>query len=295
MTIAVNSASGLRFEIEVAVRLMADNASSAFLPPLVFTGVACVHSGANLQTTVLALAASTLLFFCYTYAFDAANQAVGAAEDALNKPHRPIPSGLISTERVMRRFWCVMPLYTLLGWLTGTLAWVLLWQAVVIGLNLWSRPRHYLVVKPIAMLLGTVAQLGCAWQVVAPLDAVGWSWVLVISVVFNLPLCFEDLRDVAGDRRIGRRTLVLTAGHWPVRVWFAVTMVAVPVVVHLLLFAPSPASRGMVMSCDVLVATMSGAAVVRGLLLRTVRADRRTYLLYTFTYGATLASGLVLL
>lgn len=79
VTIAVNPARGLRFEIEVAVRLMVDNASSAFLPPLVFTGVACVHSRANLQTTVLALAASTLLFLCYNYVFDAANQAVGAA------------------------------------------------------------------------------------------------------------------------------------------------------------------------------------------------------------------------
>jgi 1,4-dihydroxy-2-naphthoate octaprenyltransferase len=288
-------AARLRFEMAVTARLLADNASASSLPPLLFTAVACAHYQTSSAKTILYLTTSAVLFVFYQYVFDTSNQARGVQEDMLNKPYRPIPSGMITSQGALRRFWCAMPLYTLLGWLTGTLVWVLLWQAVVIGLNLVSAPRHYFIAKPIAMILGTIAQLAAAWQIVAPLDSVGWSWVLVLAITFNLPLPFEDVRDMDGDRRIGRRTLALLIGHWPVRIWFAITMTALPITLHLLLLAPSHAGVFAVVACDTAIVALSWTAAARSLLLRTVPADRVTYLLGTFTYCVAMGCGLVVL
>jgi len=286
---------GLHFEAGITVRMLVDDASSAILPPVLFTAAVCSHYRLDAADTMRHLGVNLLLFTLYLYIFDASNQARGAREDALNKPYRPIPAGLITSKGMTRRLWCALPLYTLLGWATGTLPWVLLWQAVVLAHNLLSSPRYYVVFKPIAMTLGIVAQLAAAWSSVAPLDRVGWSWVLVLAFAYNVPLPFEDVRDMAGDRQIGRRTLPLMTGHWPVRIWFAVNMALLPLVLHILLFAPTHPRQSTLFACDLVVAALTWTAGATSLLVRTVRADRFSYLVYTFSYAAALACGYVLL
>ncbi|MEU6708136.1 UbiA family prenyltransferase [Streptomyces wuyuanensis] len=273
---------------------MVDDVLAALLPAVLFTAVACVHYGIDAVGTTLHVATSVVLFSLYLYVFNASNQARSVTEDMANKPYRPVPRGLISPTGAMRRFWCAMAIYTLLGWLTGTLIWVVLWQTVVIGLNLWSLPRHYWVLKPVAMGLGLVVQLAAAWQIVAPPNTVIWSWVLTIAVAFVLPMPFEDVRDMDGDRQIGRRTLPLSVGHWPVRIGFAVTMTALPLALYLLLFRFSHASPITIAACTAVVVIASWSAVIRSLLFRTAPADRATYLIYTFTYCVVISCGLVL-
>jgi 4-hydroxybenzoate polyprenyltransferase len=70
-------------------------------------------------------------------------------------------------------------------------------------------------------------------------------------------LPFEDIRDMVGDRAIGRRTFALMVGHWPVRITFAMIMFAIPVVLYLLLFSRSHATPGAVWACGAVVAVMS--------------------------------------
>ncbi|RSM98240.1 hypothetical protein DMB42_45410 [Nonomuraea sp. WAC 01424] len=226
-------------EIKLTGRLMADNAVASWLPGVTFTAAACAHHDIGGWPLARHLVISGLLFGLFAYIFDTSNQAKGAVEDAVNKPYRPVPAALTTPSGLLRRFWIAMAAYGLLGWATGTLMWVALWQAIVIGLHLLVRPGHYLLVKPVPLLAGTVAQLAAAWQLAGPVDATGWRWILVLAIAFNVPLRFEDVRDVDGDRRLGRITLPMVIGHWPVRLWFAASMIAFPVVVYLLLVAPA--------------------------------------------------------
>ncbi len=284
-----------RFEAELTRKLIVDNAGAAFLPGLAFTAAACAHYGVTGWPLVWTIATSLPLTFLYIYVFDTSNQATGADEDRINKPHRPIPLGLTTPHGLLRRFWSAAPLYLLLGWLTGTLAWVALWLVDVIGLNLVATPRHYLWTKPIGMFVGTIAQLACFWQLVGPIDATGWTWILVLAIGFNLPLRYEDVRDIDGDRTRGRVTLPMLIGHWPIRLWFAVVMAAIPVVLHVMLFAPSPAPTPVVLACDAVIAAMSWTCTATSLLVRTNTTDRRSYMLYTFTYAASVTCGAILL
>lgn len=285
----------LRHEAVLTVRLVADNVTTTILPATLFTAASAGYHRVGGAELALDLVGALLVFGLYLYVFDASNQARPGAEDRINKPHRPIPSGMVTHRGLLIRFWLTMPVYTILGLLFGIVEWVLLWQAIVIVLNLLSVPRHYLFVKPVTILAGTIAQLAAAWQLAGPLDPVGWSWILVIGVGFTLALPFEDVRDMAGDRAIGRRTLALTVGPWPVRVAFAIVMTAFPIGVFLLLFQHSPAGPASVAVCTVAVTALSWTAAARSLLLHTVRADRHTYLLYSAVYCAVLASAVPLL
>ncbi|WP_171076248.1 UbiA family prenyltransferase [Streptomyces sp. YIM 121038] len=283
------------FEARVTGRMMAANAPAAFLSPVLFTAVACVHHHVGGPATALHVAVSTLWFALFLYVFDASNQVRGATEDALNKPYRPIPSGLLTPQALMRRFWCAMLLYALLGLVTATLLWVLLWQAATVVLHFVSAPRIYFAVKPMLMQLGIITQLAAAWQLVAPLDTTAWAWVLVTGVGYNLAMIYEDVRDMEGDRSIGRRTLPLIVGHWPVRIWFAAVMTALPLALHHWLFAPSNARPALIAACTLTVTGMNWYAALRSLVIRNARADRITYQLYGLAFGVTLTCGLVLL
>ncbi len=160
-----------------------------------------------------------------------------------------------------------MAVYTLVGWFAGILPWVLLWQADIVGLNLLSRPRHY----------------------------TGWAWILVITITFMAALPFEDVRDMAGDRAIGRQTLALTVGPWPVRIWFAAVTSVLPAVLYLLLYRHSHAATPVILTCSAAVAALSLTTTARSLCIRTVPADRINYLLFTITYCVAVAMGLPLL
>jgi 4-hydroxybenzoate polyprenyltransferase len=186
-----------------------------------------------------------------------------------------------------------MALFALMGIATDTLPWILLWQAAVISLNLVARPRDYLWTKPIAMLAGILAQLGAAWTIAGPLDRTAWTWTL--TVAFNLPMRIEDVRDMKGDRSTGRTTLPLIIGHWPVRIWFAFVSLLLPLVTHLLLFAPADPSPLTLITCDAIMIIMNGAAAALALYPRSPIADRIGYQIHCLTYCAVLACGIEVL
>jgi hypothetical protein len=60
------------------------------------------------------------------------------------------------------------------------------------------------------------------------------------------------------DRAIGRRTLALTVGPWPVRIWFA----AVTAVLYLLLYRHSHAATPVILTCSAVVAALSWTTTV---------------------------------
>ncbi|MFC5183478.1 UbiA family prenyltransferase [Actinomadura harenae] len=274
--------------------MTADNLLANIPSPLMFVLGACFHLHLGALQTAVHGGRIILLQTLYGYVFDASNQSRGADEDRINKPHRPVPSGLITPGGARRRFWCVMPVYTLAGWELGVLEWVLLFQAVTTFLNLLCPPRAYLWCKTPCMILSTVAQLAAAWQSVAPIDSTAGWWILIIPVLFCLALPFEDVRDMAGDRAVGRRTPVLVLGEWPLRIWFAGLLACIPFALHYALYLPTRAPGPRILFCDMALAIACWTPALRALLLRNTAADRLTYQLLITAYVITMLTGPVL-
>jgi 4-hydroxybenzoate polyprenyltransferase len=82
------------------------------------------------------------------------------------------------------------------------------------------------------------------------------------------------VRGHLGDRAIGRRTLALTVGPWPVRIWFAAVTAVLPAVLYLLLYRHSHAATPVILTCSAVVAALSWTTTV-AMSLRLLCAPRR--------------------
>ena len=173
---------------------------------------------ASFSIAVRLILKTCLLGFAYLYVFDIVNQTMAVAEDKVNKPYRPIPSGMITIRGALCRWvvsWFEYPIlsYVLAG--REAAVWALLWEAEVGFCYVWPRPNN-----PVARNLfggfGTFIMLGQVNAVVMHEDqdrnlslfllaALG-GWVGVVTQL-------QEFHDVDGDRAAGKKTLLVVLGE----------------------------------------------------------------------------------
>lgn len=282
-------------EVNLAWRITAHNMMIVGPTSVLFSIAAGVHHDLPVGELLAGLGEATVLGLLSVYLLDSSNQVRSGEEDALNKPNRPIPAGLLTPAGMARRAWTSMAIYILLGWLWGVLPLVLLWSVAVIWNSRFAPPRYYLWWKTPQNIVATFVMCTTAWQVTGPLDATAWTWIVTITLYFCFSLIYEDVRDMDGDRAIGRRTPALVFGPTFVRYWFATFMVLLPGVVYFVLVRSSDVDdwRGWV-SVGV-VGTLSWYCAARALWRQGPAADGLTYQLFSFTWAVTCATAPLLL
>lgn len=286
-----------RRETAVTARMLADNVLASSAPPLVFTLASALRFGSSVEESIRAVAVSLVWSTLFLYVFDSCNQAVGAAEDARNKPYRPVPAGLVSVAGMRRRAMAGSVLFLAVS---AGISWVTFfsaaaWIAAVVSLYVVCPVRYAHLYKPLPMFVGTLAQLAGSWAIVQPLDGAVWWWVLVVSALFPIALPIEDVRDTAGDLACGRRTLALRWGPERVRGLFVGLMVLWPCIVHVLLFSRSGADWSAVRTMTGMFAALCWVTAVQTARDRSRRGSRRAFTLYSGVHFALVASSLVLL
>lgn len=234
-----------------------------------------------------------IYFWLYCVSFCLSNQLAGEAEDRLNKPDRPLVSGLVSRRGTWLRWFGAMTLFTLVGWWLGVVEWTLLWQVTLTLHNLGGFARHYWL-KNLSMTLGAIAQLAAAWQMVRPLTPEAWVWIFVPALTLLSNASLQDLRDIEGDRMNRRRTLPIIFGVNATRVFVAVAFVLLALLTHFALFVPAGLHAGALL-LDLILAGLCLVIAGRVLLLRTTAADHSSYMLYTYWYCFLLAAAIVVL
>jgi len=272
------------------------------LPAVVIAGLltasAALHAGggASIVGWARVLASGVVFFGLYLYAFCLMNQISGVEEDAVNKPDRPIPSGLVTLEGAKVRRAIVMIAYPLVGHALGGLALLqlaLLAQGLFIAHEQGGLHRHWLS-KNLCAALGLLVLLAGAWTMVAPLTPAGWRWILFAATSFGITLPLQDLRDADGDRRAGRTTLVMTVGEPAARAALGLAIALQPVATHLVLIAPL--HRGWkAAGCEAILTLVNLVTAARAVALRDERADHATYMLHSLWFSALLATAIVLL
>ncbi len=229
------------------------------------------------------LAGAATYFFLYVYTFAVSNQITGLEEDRLNKPDRPLPAGMTTLEGAWIRWIIGMLLFAGVGWILGVLEWALMWQLSFCLYNFAGFARHF-VTKSLIMGLGVIAQLAAAWSIVAPVPPVAWRWISGLAFVAFVFCNIQDLRDVAGDRTLRRRTMPLVYGlrrscH---ALAFAFALL-LPLVTHLWLFAPLPETP-VTWSLEAFATVLSWVIAARLIRQQQPPALHRTYLLFTYWY-----------
>lgn len=260
--------------------------SATVVPATIFATAAWSHAHLPVADLPSVLARCVLYFWLYIYTFNLSNQLTGIAEDRVNKPHRPLISGLITPRQAWWRLSITTTAFLTVGTAFGVLEWTLLWTAAWIIHNHLGGAKTWWG-KNSAMVAGTIAQLAAAWQIVTPLTPVAWTWILAIAVPLGILVSLQDLRDMGGDIANGRRTAVMVWGVSNSRLLFCIAFAVYPVGLYFLLYQHAPASAVVIggVAC-----TLSWAIAVRVVRWRTPHSDNITYMLYTYWYCATLVS-----
>ncbi|KAI1758644.1 UbiA prenyltransferase family [Hypoxylon sp. FL1150] len=150
--------------------------------------------------------------------FDLANQRASesVAEDRINKPWRPIPTGRITSDQTRRIMLAYVPLALWLNLYLGT------WrQALIIHIVTWLyndlRGMDEVFVREILISVGygmfNSGSLQIALGSQAKVSGHGVIWICVVSSVILTTMQIQDLKDQEGDRLRGRRTIVLLFGE----------------------------------------------------------------------------------
>lgn len=291
--ILINSITAASRELYVWFQVVKYDLFASTIPGVVFM-LATWKAHSSSATKLLELLVwGVPYFFLYIFTFCLSNQLNGVDEDRLNKPDRPLVRGLLSRRGAQVRWVISMIVFALLGWWLGVLEWALLWEGVIILHNFLGWSKHWFT-KNMAMFLGTVAQLAAAWQIVTVLTPTGWRWVLTLAVGVFLLVGLQDLRDIAGDKVVKRRTLPIVFGTKPVRIFLSIGFTLQAVVTHFALIQPAGSSPALLL-CSAGLAILNLVIAARAVLYRSPEADHHTYMMYNYWYCFALASAFIVL
>lgn len=279
-------------ELYISWRFLRNDVWAGILPGVAFTLVALRQAQAPPPDFAQTIGWSVLYFWFYLYGHTLANQIVGIEEDRINKPERPLPSGLVSRTGALRRLAVATVLLIATGFLLGVGRWALLWAATYLLLNFFGH-RHWFWKNTLPMSVGAVAMLGAAWEMVRPMTGVEWRTVLSIAGFVAVTSPIQDFRDIEGDRVLNRRTLPLAVGERRGRILISLALVAWLPVAWLILRPAlgSPVGKAFALSLTMLELLVA----VRLLRFRGAVADHRTYRLYEQLYCLYVVSAFALL
>ncbi|WP_282785597.1 MULTISPECIES: UbiA family prenyltransferase [unclassified Nocardia] len=260
--------------------------TATVVPATIFVLAASGNAGLPAGRIPAIMLGCCVYFWLYIYTFNLSNQLTGINEDRVNKPHRPLVRGLITPDGARCRLVVVTGVFLVVGVVLGVAEWTVLWIAAWVFHN-HLRGAMTWWGKNTAMVAGTVAQLGAAWQIVTPLSAAAWTWILAIAVPLGVLVSLQDLRDLEGDLAAGRRTAVVVFGEQRLRVLLGASFAIYPFVLYVLLYAHAPTTATLLGGVAALVSFTISVRVLR---CRDRSSDNTTYMLYTYWYCLTLAS-----
>lgn len=280
----------VRREIHLSWLFIRSDRWTTVFPATCFVLAAVVHVRMPLGEAAVTVASGVLYFWFFVYEHTLANQLVGVEEDRVNKPLRPLVSGRCSIRGARTRLIAVRVLFPVYGYCLGVLEWALMWQLLSVLQHECGWGRHWLG-RNLYAGIGVVAQLAAAWEIAAPLTPDAWRWIVTLMVTVTLLMSVQDLRDITGDRAVGRSTMPLVFGERNTRIFLCVGFAVGPVAIHHFLMAPA-GPHWWIVATDVVLCGLSLLLAVRVVLRRGQPADQHTYRLVEQWYTLALAASL---
>ncbi|KUI69962.1 Digeranylgeranylglyceryl phosphate synthase [Cytospora mali] len=189
-----------------------------------------VSMGPSLPFSQIFKSAPGMLLWSWSnlFLFNLHNQrhAPAIAEDAINKPWRPLPAGRLSPHQATRIMYCTYPVVLLISSAAGGMLPCLLEAVFCLWYNEWGGASD-------PVLKNILNGLGFACFFAGPLEiATGNSvfsggmkaatWLSILAAAISTTSHAQDFRDMDGDRATGRMTVPLLIGDMNARVLLAV-------------------------------------------------------------------------
>ncbi|ORY16760.1 UbiA prenyltransferase family-domain-containing protein [Clohesyomyces aquaticus] len=236
----------------------------------------------DLLSTLLRLPAALLGVWTNLLIFNISNQRSPSAveEDKINKPHRPLPSGLITSDGSRRVLLAAVPLVLLLNWTLG--AWqetLLLFTSTWMYNDLQGCDEDW-ILRNLLIAVGYGLYSCAALRIMTgsehSITATGLQWLVIITLVMFITQHICDIKDQEGDRSRGRRSAPIVLGDELVR-W----SVAVPILVSSII---SPMFFGLRLWSGMTLSTLiiGSTVAARTMVYRDLKSDKLTWKLWAF-------------
>ncbi|KAJ7302767.1 UbiA prenyltransferase family-domain-containing protein [Mycena albidolilacea] len=188
--------------------------SASLIPGMMYaiTAIRCLPSPLSTAFIALGIGRALIYLVLYLYSYNLSNQIAGVAEDSINKPDRPLPSGRVSLRGAYVRLYASIVAFLVIGAAWGVMRWTILWLLLSIAENFTGLGKHWFTRNTVFISAGTVCLLQPMWELFAPSRPREWNWVLILSSLCGTLANVQDFRDVEGDRATGRHTLPLAFG-----------------------------------------------------------------------------------
>jgi 1,4-dihydroxy-2-naphthoate octaprenyltransferase len=201
---------------------------AAVAPVLAGTGAAAALDGFRLVPALLALVVSLALQVAVNYANDYSDGRRGTDADRVG-PMRLVGSGAASAEQVLRAAVAAFAVAGVAGLaLAAMSSWWLLAVGAVCIAAAWTYtggplPYGYRALGEVFVFVffGLVAVVGTTFVQTRTLDRLAFATAVPIGLLIVAILVVNNLRDVAGDAAVGKRTLAVVVGERATRTGYA--------------------------------------------------------------------------
>ncbi|KAJ8507736.1 hypothetical protein ONZ45_g9926 [Pleurotus djamor] len=218
----------------------------------------------------------------FIYFFNLSNQVTGLEEDRINKPDRPLVTGKVSIEGAKRRWVTCVACFLGIAAKNGRqVPETLMWIAITGVLCLIPAGGHWFVKNTVGMMLGAWAFIGGTYKAVAVPTAEIQRFMLVVGLWVGVMAQAQDLRDIEGDRAIGRKTLPVAIGE--ARSRFVITLLMIPLGYGILW------AGGVAAEAPILLLAAHAVLGYRITSGKGAQYDHKTYMLFTYLFCAVLA------
>ena len=281
--------SGLLQEITTIYLFIRSDLLAVFVPGALTLLASWIVSGASLNVLPLYFLNSLIFSFLFLYTVCLSNQLISIEEDRKNKPWRPLPSNLVTIQGTYSRLVFANILLLLLAYQLNIFYFAVLWQLVTFFTDR-MRWHIYLGAKNLVfMTLGVFALFCSQWQIIQPLDASIYQYAIILSIWSGLAFHIQDMRDQAGDRLIGRKTLPLAIGDGNARIALALFFLIFSPLIILLLFTTNiPIERligdSILNVLFILILLFNWFIAYRILKFRTASGDHKSYTSFLYLF-----------
>ncbi|KAF2969137.1 hypothetical protein GQX73_g4388 [Xylaria multiplex] len=255
-------------EASLCWNLLKSNIDGAFLPFPIFTMASLLHNGAQWDEIIVRQTA------CPAHRL----------EDEINKPDRPLVTNSMTLRSAKNRYHVSLALWLAYSYALGTLLWTFLWLATILCFWKYSTGlSDFGPTKDLSNAVGLIAQLMAAWHIGGSDPIISWHWVKVLFIWMYPTIGIQDLRDVPGDRAVGRRTTVILLGDILARIYHSLGLI---VFGYIYIFQWVLASRKdqYTLMTSAAITALSAGVIFRLFAWRSIESDRKTYRYYMSLY-----------
>ncbi|KAF4631709.1 hypothetical protein G7Y89_g6420 [Cudoniella acicularis] len=198
-------------EAKIAWAFNRRDLTATVVPFSLFTIASSLESQESLSCLISNTAKSALLGFVLLYTFTISNQINGIEEDRLNKPDRPIVSGMVSLRGAYKRYILLTIGALIFARVMNVETGAFMFMAFG-ALHNFTAISSFGPTKDFVTTAVLTSGLYSAWELGSGTASRGVEWIICLAVNLVFSISIQNLRDVVGDAATGRHTTPLMLG-----------------------------------------------------------------------------------